>query len=157
MAINEKINEKDKILIKLLQADGRLTDTEAAKQLDVSNDTARRMRERLFKTGVIRINAHIDPKKFGYVHILHLSLVAKPSVDTRKLADKFMEDKNVYYAALSLGPGQQILLHYRAKNRDELYNFIQKVRDNPKVESVSVNVIFDVLKAGYHSIDLDSE
>ncbi|MBI5001581.1 MAG: Lrp/AsnC family transcriptional regulator [Euryarchaeota archaeon] len=150
-------DDTDRKLVQMLQEDGRASDSALARATGTSNDTARRRRERLVKSGVLRIKAQLDPKKLGYVHFLHLAVATRPQVGTRAFAEKVSRDRNAYYVALSMGPEQRVLIHYRGRTEEELYDYIERLRRDPQVERVEANVIFEVLKVSYHSVDLERE
>jgi len=151
---NELIDDIDRKIIEILQEDGRISDTDLAKMLGISNDTARRRRERLIKNGLIKIRALVDPKKFGYKFNIHLAIKTKKGVDLKSFSERIAMDPNAYYVAISLGPSHHVLVHYRGKTNDDLYSFIEKLRNDDDVENVDVNVIFDVIKSGYHRVPL---
>jgi len=152
-----KLNDTDKALIALLQEDGRASDVAVAKKLGVSNDTARRRRERLEREGAIKIKAHLNPRKFGYVHFLHLYVTVKPKVSTREFAERVSRERNTYYVALSMGPEQRVLVHYRGKTEAEMYDFVEHLRNDSQVASVEAHVVYEVVKVSYHSLDLGRE
>ena len=147
----------DRKLIQGLQEDGRASDSALAAAAGTSNDTARRRRERLVKSGVLRIKAQLDPKRLGYVHYLHLAVATKPQVGTRVFAEKAAKDRNAYYVAISMDPEQRVLVHYRGRTEQELYEYIERLRRDPQVERIEANVIYEVLKVSYHSVDLEKE
>lgn len=149
-----KLDEVDRAVIEGLQEDGRLSDVTLARRIGVSNDTVKRRRERLEKSGLIKIKALISPKKFGYLHYLHMSVTTKPSASSRAFAKEVSKDENVYYTALSFGHPQNVLVHYRGKTEEDLYDFVERVRRSPLVESVEDHVIFEVLKVSYHTVKL---
>ncbi len=151
---NEIIDDIDRKIIEIMQEDGRISDTELAKMVGVSNDTARRRREYLVKNGIIKIKALVDPKKFGYTFNIHLAVRTKKGVDLRSFCERISDDPNAYYIAISMGPSHHVLIHYRGKTNQDLYSFIEKLRNDDDVENVDVNVIFDVIKSGYHSVPL---
>jgi len=61
----KKIDQTDKKIIKLLQKDGRMSNTEIAKQTGISETTVRYRMQRLIKEEYIEIAAIIDPVKLG--------------------------------------------------------------------------------------------
>ncbi|MEM4162284.1 MAG: winged helix-turn-helix transcriptional regulator [Thermoplasmata archaeon] len=75
---NLKIDEIDIKILEILKDNGRISDSEIARKINVSNDTVKRRRERMEKEGIIKIKALIDPKKFGYTHYIHAGITTKP-------------------------------------------------------------------------------
>ena len=60
-----KIDNTDAKIIKLLQKDGRMSNTKIAKQAGISETTVRYRMQRLIKEEYIEIAAIIDPMKLG--------------------------------------------------------------------------------------------
>lgn len=150
-----KLDEIDRKIILFLQKNGRMADSEIARELNVSNDTVKRRRERLEKEGIIRIKAVLDPKKFGYIYYIHAGISTKAHASTNVLVEKLMQVKGVYYIAISLGPSHNILAHYRGRKREDLYEFVEWLRKQDEVESLDINTIYDVVKSGYRDVPLD--
>jgi len=69
-----KISDVDKLLIKKLAADGRMTFSQIAKDLGTTTETISRRYERLKDSGFIRVVITIDPRKIGYVAFGSFSL-----------------------------------------------------------------------------------
>jgi len=61
----KKIDKTDETIIKLLQKNGRMSNTEIAKHAGVSETTVRYRMQRLIKEEYIEIAAIIDPMKLG--------------------------------------------------------------------------------------------
>jgi Lrp/AsnC family transcriptional regulator for asnA, asnC and gidA len=61
----KKIDQTDIKIIKLLQKNGRMSNTDIAKHADVSEATVRYRMQRLIKEEYIQIAAIIDPMKLG--------------------------------------------------------------------------------------------
>lgn len=151
------LDDIDRQLITLLQEEGRATDVDLAARLGISNDTARRRRTRLERSGVIKIKAHLNPRRFGYVHYIHLYVTTKPKVGTRSFAERISRERNAYYVALTIGPEQRVLIHYRGKTEDAVYDFVERLRKDPQVEHVEAHAVHEVVKVSFHSLDLESE
>jgi Lrp/AsnC family transcriptional regulator for asnA, asnC and gidA len=152
---NIKLDEIDLRIVELLQENGRTSDSEIARILKVSNDTIKRRREKLESANIIKIKAMLDPKKFGFLFYLHAAISTKPKANTNLLIEKLMQFKNAYYIATSLGPSHNILVHYRGKKREDLYEFVEWLRKQDEMQELDINMIYDVLKSGYHTIPID--
>ncbi len=150
-----KIDEIDLKIIGILQEYGRTSDSEIARELKVSNDTIKRRRERLEKEGIITVKALLDPKKFGFLFHIHAAISTKPPSNSNQLVDKLMQIKGVYYIATSLGPSHNILIHFRGKSSDDLYEFLEWLRKQDEVQSIDVDTVYNVIKSGYRDIPLD--
>ncbi len=153
---NQKIDDIDKKIIEFLKNDGRMTDSDIAKKINVSNDTVKRRRERLEKDGIIKIKAILDPKMFGYVHYIHAGIITKPQSNTDRLIEKLKNIEGVYYIAISIEPAHSVLVHFRGKKKEDLYNFVEWVRNQDEVFGLEVKTIYDVIKSGYRDVPLDN-
>ena len=61
-----KLDATERAMVELLQQDGRLTITQLARTLGVTEVTARRKLKRLMGDGIIRVVATVDPFDVGY-------------------------------------------------------------------------------------------
>jgi hypothetical protein len=93
--------------------------------------------------------------RFGFTNTYHLSIVLTPGSDSRAIANDLMRLDEIYFVALSLGPTHSIVAHCRAKDPKTLTNLVEQLRKWPQVERIDVNIIYDVLKSGYHRIPPD--
>ncbi|MEM4120532.1 MAG: Lrp/AsnC family transcriptional regulator [Thermoplasmata archaeon] len=152
---NLKIDEIDIKILEILKDNGRISDSEIARKINVSNDTVKRRRERMEKEGIIKIKALIDPKKFGYTHYIHAGITTKPPANINALIEKLKNIKGVYYIAISFGPSHNILVHFRGKKKEDLYDFVEWLRVQEEIQSLDVNTIYDVIKSGFRDLPLN--
>lgn len=72
----DELDRIDRNILKHLQRDGRLTNSELAKRVNVSPATCHRRTERLFAEGYIEtIRAHIAPDKVGRGALVYVGVV----------------------------------------------------------------------------------
>ncbi|GHF65185.1 AsnC family transcriptional regulator [Seohaeicola zhoushanensis] len=70
------LSRAEKTLLRLLQADGRLTNAELAQRINVSPATCHRRTQRLFEEGYITgVRAVIDPQKVGLGALVMVGIV----------------------------------------------------------------------------------
>ena len=69
-----KIDSLDKRLVEILQDNARLTNSDLARQVGVSEATVRRRINKLLENEVIQIKAVADPFKLGYAMIVIVGL-----------------------------------------------------------------------------------
>ncbi len=69
-----KIDSLDKRLVEILQVNARLTNSDLARQVGVSEATVRRRINKLLENEVIQIRAVADPFKLGYAMIVIVGL-----------------------------------------------------------------------------------
>jgi len=148
------MDETDKKIIELLQQDGRMDDVEIARKIGISHDTVKRRRNKLEEAGYIKIQANINPRKLGYTSVFILGLTLSPGIDVRKIAEKLVSKKEFFFVALSLGPTHSIVASCFAKDQIILNKLVEELRTWKEIEKIETNIIYEVLKSGYHDIPL---
>ncbi len=146
------MDETDKKIIELLHQDGRKDDVEIARNIGISHDTAKRRRKKLEETGYIKIQANINPRKFGYSNVFILGITLAPGVDVRKTAKKLSSMNEFFFVALSLGPTHAIVASCFAQDQIMLNKLVEALRTWKEIEKIETNIIYEVLKSGYHDI-----
>ena len=146
------LDEVDKKIIILLQENGRITDVELAKTIGVSHDTAKRRRLKLGKEGYFKIQALINPCKFGYTSTFLLGIKLIPGADVRKTAEKLEACPDCVFVALSLGPTHAIIAVCMARDQLSLNKLTEQLRTWNEIAEIDVNIIYEVLKETFHTI-----
>ncbi len=146
------MDDTDKKIIELLQQDGRMDDVEIARHIGISHDTAKRRRKKLEEEGYIKIQANINPRKLGYTNVFILGITLAPGVDVRKTAKKLTSMKEFFFVALSLGPTHSIVASCFARDQIILNKLVEELRIWKEIEKIETNIIYEVLKSGYHDI-----
>jgi DNA-binding Lrp family transcriptional regulator len=146
------MDETDKKIIKLLQQDGRLDDVEIARRTGISHDTVKRRRKKLEDADYIKIQANINPCKFGYTNVFFMGISLIPGTDSRKIAAKLTSMKEFFFVSLSLGPTHAIVAACFAREQIALNKIVEELRTWKEIEKIETNIIYDVLKSGYHDI-----
>jgi len=148
------MDETDKKIIELLQQEGRLEDVEIARRTGISHDTVKRRRKKLEDADYIRIQANINPRKLGYTNVFILGITLIPGVDVRKIAENWLQ-KEFFFVALSLGPTHSIVASCYARDQIILNKLVEELRTWKEIEKIETNIIYEVLKSGYHDIQID--
>ncbi len=148
------MDDTDKKIIALLQRDGRMDDVELARQVGISHDTAKRRRKKLEETGIIKIQANIDLRKLGYTNIFMLGITLIPGTDVREIAKRLASMNEFFFVALSLGPTHAIVASCFAKDQIILNKLVEELRTWKEIEKIETNIIYEVLKSGYHDISV---
>ena len=147
-----ELDDVDRAIIRLLLKNGRMRNVEIANAIGVSDDTVRRRRERLEDDGFFKIEAALNPRKFGYVNSYQLGLVLAPGADTRAIAERLAKIELIYFVALSFGPTHSILVNCRSKDPLELNRIVEDLRMWKEISRVDVNIIYDVRKTMFHRL-----
>lgn len=149
------MDETDKKIIGLLQRDGRMDDVEISRRVGVSHDTVKRRRTKLEDADYINIKANINPCKLGYTNVFFIGISLIPGSDTRKIAEKIASIKEFFFVSLSLGPTHSIVAACFARDQMILNSLVENLRIWKEIEKIETNIIYEVLKSGYHNISVD--
>jgi len=120
-----RLDATDKQLISLLQANGRATYTDLARQVGLSEASVRKRVNDLRSHDVIQIVAVTDPLQLGFGH--EALLAVHPTEDPESLADQLAAIEEVDFLVLVAGR-YSILLEAVAADDDEFVELIQRIR-----------------------------
>jgi len=148
------LDEVDRKIIILLQENGRITDVELAKRIGVSHDTAKRRRRRLEDEGYLKIQALINPRKFGYTSVFLLGIKLVPGADVRKTAEKLANHRDFVFVALSLGPTHAIIAVCMAQDQLSLNRLTEELRTWNEIAEIDMNIIYEVIKEAFHTVPI---
>ncbi|MGN6676609.1 MAG: Lrp/AsnC family transcriptional regulator [Streptosporangiaceae bacterium] len=142
------IDEIDRRVIKILQADGRRPNTEIARDLHVSETTIRKRVSQLVSQGLINIVAVPTPRAVG----LNLSAIIGISVTLPKLkeiSEELKRQKEVRYVGLSTGR-YDIIVEAFFLDQQHFLDFISnKLGGMDGITSLETSMILDVVKFSY--------
>ncbi|MFA6010384.1 MAG: Lrp/AsnC family transcriptional regulator [Desulfobacteraceae bacterium] len=144
------IDSIDSAMIILLQKDGRISNTDMARQLNLSESTVRSRLKRLIDDEIIQIVAVSNPFMLGFELTGNIYIY----VEMKKIDDIITELKTfreLWYIILTTGDSN-INAEFIVKNRDELndliYNKISKIEGVIRIET-SVIMKFEKRDYGY--------
>lgn len=144
----KRITQIDSRIINLLQKDGRLSNTEIAKKLGISESTVRTRLKRLIDDEYIQIVAVSNPFKLGFEIAGDLYI----HVEMRKLDTVIKELKKIkelWYIVVTTGDtnlNAEFVVKTREDLNDLVYNKISKIDGIIRVES---SVIMKFVKRRY--------
>ena len=142
------IDEIDRRVIKILQADGRRPNTEIARDLHVSETTIRKRVSQLVSQGLINIVAVPTPRAVG----LNLSAIIGISVTLPKLkeiSEELKRQKEVRYVGLSTGRYDIIVEAFFLDPQHFLDFISNKLGGMDGITSLETSMILDVVKFSY--------
>jgi len=150
MAISGRphIDPTEQRMIEILQLEGRKTVRQLAKEIGVSELTARRKLRRLTEENIIRIVATVDPFDVGYETPAVIGL----RVDATRLeevAEAIAKLPNVVYVAATTG-SIDLLVEVMARTNRDLADFLlQHLSGIPGVRSSETNLIIRIFKQSW--------
>lgn len=135
----------DRHIISLLQADGRCSNREIARQLDVPEATIRYRVRRLTESGLLKITALVEPEQLGYQVTVVFSVQADGK-DVDKVADEISQLPEVMWLAVTSG-ATDIMFTASFRDHDHLYRFLTgKIAMMPGVQRTDTAIGLRVVK-----------
>lgn len=154
------INRADCEIIRLLQKDGRISNTMIAERLGISEATVRTRLKRLIEDQVIQIVAVSNPLKLGFEIVGLINIQA----DIKKVDNVIKELKKLkelWYIVLTTG-SSDINVEFNLKNLDELHVLLlEKINKIDGIIRTDTSLIMQFIKRQYdwgtalHSENLD--
>lgn len=142
------MDELDRRIVAILQADGRASNAKIAREVGVSEGTIRRRLKRLVQQGLITVTAVVEPAKLGYQTEALIGVQVDPNRMDAVSSDlsKFHEVSQVSMATGAF----DIFAWVNVRNADELGNFLKnRVGSVPGVRRTETFVILGTPKRGY--------
>ena len=140
-----KLDRVDRQMVALLQQDGRMPTVTIAKELGISETTARSRLKRLIREETIKVVAVSNPIHLGFEIIGNIKL----SIDLKK-KDAIVEDLRridaLSYVALTTG-GNDIDIEFIAGSLSEFKTLVfEKISQIDGVNSVETSLIVEIVK-----------
>lgn len=142
---NKPLDHIDRSMIRLLQKDGRMPIASLAKELGISETTARTRLKRLITDETIHVVAVSNPMKLGFEITGNLRL----SIDLKKkdtILEKLKAIDQLNYVALTTG-GMDIDVEFIARSLGEFKSMIfEKIYQIDGVTSSQTSLIVEIVK-----------
>jgi Lrp/AsnC family transcriptional regulator for asnA, asnC and gidA len=141
----KKLNRVDRQMVSLLQKDGRMPIVTIAKELGVSETTARSRLKRLLADDVIKVVAVSNPIQLGFEIIGNIKL----SIDLKKTETILRALKKIdalSYVALTTG-GSDIDIEFIAGSLAEFRTLVfERISQIDGVNSAETSLIVEIIK-----------
>lgn len=149
MLSNEKLDGLDRMILHVLQEDGRASYSEIARRLKVPESTVRLRVKKLVERGVIRkFAALINPFKAGYSIVAFIAVDVEPS-RVKKAAEELSKLPEVDVLGIATG-AHDILMQVTVRDLQELESFlIEKLGRIEGIRSTETSILTSVRKWGY--------
>ena len=142
---SNRLDPLDCRMIRLLQKDGRMSNTAMAQALGISEYTVRTRLKRILKSGIIRIVAVANPIDLGF----EISGNLKIRIDLKKteqVIDKLLKIDELIWAALTTG-GTDIDVDFAVRSMKELQELLfNKISNIDGVLSTETSMMVDLIK-----------
>jgi Lrp/AsnC family transcriptional regulator, regulator for asnA, asnC and gidA len=142
------LDETDRQLIKILQVDGRMANTDVARQLGVSEATARKRISRLVSRGLVNVVAVPTPRAVG----MSLSAIIGISVllpQLRDVSEQLKQQPEVRYVGVSTGRYDIIVEAFFFDQHHFLAFFSNTLGQMQAITAAETSIILDVVKFSY--------
>ncbi len=149
MRDSEHLDGLDRMILNVLQEDGRASYSEIARRLKVPESTVRLRVKKLVERGIIRkFVALINPFKAGYSVVAFIAVDAEPS-KIKEAVEKLKELPEVDVLGIATG-AHDILMQVTVKDLQELENFlVEKLGRIEGIKSTETSIMTSVKKWGY--------
>ena len=141
------IDEIDAQIIHALKQNGRIPNTEIAKQLNVSEAAVRKRLKRLVEEEIIQIVAVVNHLKLGY----ELEGNIKIKIDTTKAENvkrRLNELENLWYIAYLTGAAD-FDVEFNVQSQEEMRTLIERINAIDGVKEVATSVRLQLVKNRY--------
>jgi Lrp/AsnC family transcriptional regulator for asnA, asnC and gidA len=142
------IDDLDRSIIRMLQVNGRLSNTEIARSLDITETTVRKRIAHLLDERLMNIVAVPSPAAAG----MTISAILGVSVDltsVREVAETIRTYQEVRYVGLSVGRYELIVEAFFV-DQEHLLEFVtDKLGQLPGITNLETSVILKVAKFSY--------
>ncbi len=137
------LDDVDRAIIELLQADGRLPFTRIAAEVGLTEGAIRQRVQRLTDAGVIQIVAVTDPLSLG---VRHVALVGvRVTGDVEQTAASLAEASEVEYLVATAGR-YDLMFEVIVDDNEHLMRLLSGLRSRPDVSEAESFVCLKVFK-----------
>ena len=141
------IDQTDRKIIKLLQQNGRMPNTEIAKQTGINETTVRYRLQRLIKEEFIEIAAIIDPTKLG--HGVEGSIRIRADIKRMKQVTRALKQiPELFYVARVLGKAD-FDTNFSVKDMQSARKLIDRVNAIDGVTDTDMVTVLEYVKERY--------
>jgi Lrp/AsnC family transcriptional regulator for asnA, asnC and gidA len=144
-AENIELDRVERMMIALLQKDGRLGVQSLARKLGVSDVTARRKLRRLLGEGIVQIVAAVDPFQIGFQSPVIIALkIDRARIDD--IAAKLCSHPSIRYVAAATGKVDLIIEVVAASNHDLAEFVLGYLASIPGIVDTETSLVLRIYK-----------
>ncbi|MDM5337054.1 Lrp/AsnC family transcriptional regulator [Fictibacillus enclensis] len=146
----EIIDHLDKGIIKLLSKDGRMSFTEIANRLNVTEKTVRSRYNNLVENNILEVVGVVNPISLGVKvgAIIQISLVP-PNMD--QTIQQLRDIAGIRFITLTSGE-YQLLVQANVKDYEEITEIVKSIHQLPGINKSNVILQMDVYKNSFEYI-----
>ena len=145
--MKKTIDEIDSQIIRLLQKNGRMPNTEVAKTIGIAEATVRKHLQRLLRDSIIQIVAVGNPMKLG----IEIAGSIKLKIDL-KMMEQIIEELNkidsLWYIGRMTGP-YDIDMEFTVNSNEKLCEIIDKISNIDGVIKIEHAILLQIIRNTY--------
>jgi Lrp/AsnC family transcriptional regulator, regulator for asnA, asnC and gidA len=142
-----EIDELDRGILKYLSNDGRMSFTEIAAALNVSEKTVRLRYKNLLENEIMKVVGVVNPVSLGIKSGAIIQLKVAPQ-SMEKAVEALKEFREVRYITLTTGP-YSLLAQIAVPGQDDITAVIRKINETPYITEMNTIIQLDVYKNTY--------
>ena len=145
--MNDNTDRIDAQIVRVLQKNGRLPNTEIAKVIGVSESTVRNRLNRLISEGKISITAIGHPARLGYDLIGSLAV----TIDHKKTDHVIAElerTEGLWYITHTVG-AFDFFIEFSVKSRKDLDSLLSRLHSTDGITQIQTAILRKTLKRSY--------
>ncbi|OCA87719.1 AsnC family transcriptional regulator [Bacillus sp. FJAT-27225] len=139
-----EIDELDKGIIKFLSHDGRMSFSEIAANLKVSEKTVRLRYKNLIDTGIMEVVGVVNPVAMGVKAGAIIQLKVQPQRVTEAI-EELSKFKEIRYITLTSGP-YSLLVQIAVATQEHITQTLLKLNELPSITEVNSIIQLEVYK-----------
>ncbi|MEC3909503.1 Lrp/AsnC family transcriptional regulator [Sphingobium sp. CR2-8] len=141
----QKLDSLDRDVIKLLRQDGRMSNREIARRLDIPEATARLRLQKMLSADMLQYRLQIHKRIARNLSSAYIGIDADPA-SASAVARKIGMLPGCFYSGLTLGR-HTIFAYFLTSSREELYSIArQSIERIEGVHAISIREVLDVVK-----------
>jgi len=142
--VSVKIDDLDKQIIKLLSRDGRMSFTEIAQRLNVTEKTIRARYNNLIEKKILEVVGIVNPISLG-VKVGSIIQIKVLPTKLMNIVEQLKAKKEIRYITLTSGD-YQLLIQINLKDYDELTKVVKELMNMDGIIGTNVMMQMDVYK-----------
>lgn len=146
-----RIDGKDESIMAVLQEDGRLSNREVARRLDISEGQVRQRLRKLFNAGAIRFDAVTDGRAMGIEFVAFVKVSVAPK-HLEAFLQTCAEFEDVWYLAALSGRFNVMALLCTENATDAMHIVNRRIRPIDGVNEIELRQSSRAIKHDYHEI-----
>ena len=153
--MEKKIDATDMKIIRLLQSNGRMANTEIAKKTGISETTVRYRLQRLFQEDYVQVVAMVNPLKLGFG--IEGSVRIKADIKSiHHVTDELKKINSLYFIGRIMGK-YDFDTEYYVRSTTELKELMDAINAIDGVVETDVATILEYIKERYDFGEFDAE